>query len=114
MKLLMNLKYFLKKSKKFDDFDMRVAFRLSKQVIILEPKEEKVFTTLINFPNYMSRYFELQNKGTYFFQISLNNPNNAISKYFEKIVDNDKKQYSIFSGQVFSNKVPLIYEVHNN
>ncbi|MPS64003.1 MAG: hypothetical protein DI622_04990 [Chryseobacterium sp.] len=107
-------KFSKKNSKKFDEFDMRVAFRLSKHIIILKPKEEKVFTTLINFPNYMSRYFELQNKGTYLFQISLNNPNNAISKYFEKIVDNDKKQILVFTGQIFSNKVPLIYEVHNN
>lgn len=71
-----------KKSKKFDDFDMRVAFTLSKQVIILEPKEEKVFTTLINFPNYISRYFNLKNNEIYLFQISLNNPSNIISKYF--------------------------------
>lgn len=63
---------------------MRVAFRLSKQVIILEPKEEKVFTTLINFPNYISRYFNLKNNEIYLFQISLNNPSNIISKYFEK------------------------------
>ncbi|KFF08294.1 hypothetical protein [Chryseobacterium luteum] len=99
--------------KTFDDYEMKIAYRISKKTITLKPKEEKTFITQIDFPYYRGRYFNLKNKSTYFFQISLQNPNEIISKYL-KVLGHKGETSSIFTGQIYSNKIPLIYEVYNN
>ncbi|MBW8361665.1 MAG: hypothetical protein K0M56_05695 [Kaistella sp.] len=100
-----------KYSKLFDENDLRVAYRISKNIIHLKPKETKVFKTRVNFPGYRSRYYALVNKGKYYFQMSLNNPAEIILKYSE-IISSDNVR--IYTGQIYSNKVPLVYEVYNN
>ncbi|CEJ68351.1 hypothetical protein BN1195_00634 [Chryseobacterium oranimense G311] len=101
--------------KEYDEYEMKIAYRISKNIIILKPKEKKIFSTKVNFPNYMGRYFNMANSKDYYFQISLQNPHEFISKYYKVLQNKDKQRdFTIFTGQIFSNKIPLVYEVYNN
>lgn len=101
--------------KEYDEYEMKIAYRISKKIIILKPKEKKIFSTKVNFPSYMGRYFNMTNSKNYYFQISLQNPHELISKYYKVLQNIDKQMnFTIFTGQIFSNKIPLIYEVYNN
>ncbi len=63
----------------------------------------------------MGRYFNMANSKDYYFQISLQNPHEFISKYYKVLQNKDKQRdFTIFTGQIFSNKIPLVYEVYNN
>lgn len=101
-------------AKNFDEHEMRATYRISKKIITLKPKEEKTFVTQINFPYYRGRYFNLKNKSIYSFQISLQSPNEIISKYIKVLEAVEGKNNLIFTGQIYSNKIPLVYEVYNN
>lgn len=107
-------KFSLQYSKFYNDYDLSIPYRMSKNIVFLKPKETKVFTTKVNFPNYMRRYYKMLNKRKYFFQISLNNPKEIISKYFKAMPNFSKKDIKVFTGQIISNKVPLVYEVYND
>lgn len=100
-------------SKLFNEKDLEIAFRISKNIIKLNPGEEKYFSTSVNFPAYKSRYIELKNKSEYYFQISLQTPKEIVEKYYQPIKEKNNDEV-IFVGQVFSNKTPLIYEVYND
>lgn len=100
-------------SKLFNDEDLEIAFRISKNVIKLKPGEEKFFFTKVNFPSYKSRFIDLKNKSEYYFQMSVQIPKDIIGKYYQPIREKNNKD-SIFVGQIFSNKVPLHYEVYND
>lgn len=100
-------------SKLFSEEDLEIAFRISEKVIILKPGEERYFSTKVNFPSYKSRFIDLKNKSEYYFQISLQSPKEIVEKYYQPIRDKNNKD-SIFVGQIFSNKIPLIYEVYND
>ena len=97
----------------YDDYEMIRAFRVSKNIVTLKPNETKYFATKVNFPNYKMRYYEMENKKKYFLQISINNPLKFSKKYTEKILGNSEKKFSIFTGKITSNPIPLIYEVYN-
>lgn len=101
--------------KEYDEFEMKIAYRISKKIIIIKSKEKKIFSTKVNFPSYMGRYFNMENSKDYYFQVSLQSPQELISKYY-KVLQNKNKELKpiIFTGQIFSNKIPLIYEVYNN
>lgn len=101
-------------SKFYDDYDMRVAYRISKNIVQLKPKETKLFRTDVNFPRYRLRYYNMVNKGKYYFQIGLHNPKEYAKKYLEVLLADKNEEFEIFTGQIFSNKIPLIYEVYNN
>lgn len=98
----------------FDEYEMEIAYRISKKIVNLKPKEKKIFVTKVNFPNYKGRYFNLKNKSNYFFQISLQNSNEDISKYYKVITNTSEKVFSVFTGQIYSNKIPLVYEIYNS
>ena len=100
-------------SKLFSSEDLEIAFRISENVIKLKPGEEKYFSTKVNFPSYKSRFIDLRNKSEYYFQISVQIPKEIIEKYYQPIKEKNNKDL-IFVGQIFSNKVPLHYEVYNN
>lgn len=101
--------------KEFDEYEMKIAYRISKNIIIIKPNEKKTFSTKINFPSYMGRYFNMENSGNYYFQIGLQNPQEIISKYYNVLHHKNKEQkFTIFTGQISSNKIPLIYKVYNN
>ncbi|HCA08444.1 hypothetical protein [Chryseobacterium sp.] len=117
--LYLNSKEFQKFRKQFfkeyDEYEMKIAYRISKNLIILKPKEKKFFSTQVNFPNYMGRHFNMVNSKNYYFQISLQNPQELISKYYKVLQNKDKERdFTIFTGQIYSNKIPLIYVVYNN
>ncbi|MGI9652010.1 hypothetical protein [Chryseobacterium sp. RLHN22] len=97
----------------FNSTEIKIAYRISKKIVKLNPKEEKTFVTTINFPNYKSRFFHLNNKIKYKFQISLHVPKEIISKYYQAIIQKEDKKIHIFSGNLLSNKIPLVYEVYN-
>lgn len=100
-------------SKLFNEKDLEIAFRISKNIIKLNPGEEKYFSTSVNFPTYKSRYIELKNKSEYYFQIGLQTPKEIVEKYYQPIKEKNNDEVT-FVGQVFSNKIPLIYEVYND
>lgn len=96
----------------FSDADLEIAFRISKNIITLKPGEEKYFSTKINFPSYKSRYLNMKNKSEYYFQISLQSPKDIVEKYYQPIKEKNNKEI-VFVGQIFSKKIPLVYEVYN-
>lgn len=100
-------------SKLFCQQDLEIAFRISKKIVKLQAREEKYFSTRIDFPAYKSRSFDLKNKSEYYFQISLQIPKGIVEKYFNPIKDKNNGEV-VFVGQIFSNKIPLIYEVYND
>lgn len=100
-------------SKLFSEEDLEIAFRISKNIIRLKPEEERYFSTKINFPSYKSRFIDLKNKSEYYFQISVQTPKEIVEKYYQPIKNKNNKD-SIFVGQIFSQKIPLIYEVYND
>lgn len=100
--------------KEYDEYEMKIAYRISKNIIIIKSKEKKIFNTKVNFPSYKGRYFNLKNSKDYYFQISLQNPQEIISKYFSVLRNKNKEeQFTIFTGQISSNKIPLVYKVYN-
>ncbi|MFZ4927685.1 hypothetical protein [Chryseobacterium sp. Mn2064] len=92
--------------------DITAAYRVSKCILYLKAGEKKIFTTQVDFPGYKGRAFDMKNKNIYYFQISLNSPKDLISQYYTKEKRNKKNDYTVFTGQVFSNKVPLIYHMY--
>ncbi len=100
-------------SKLFTEEDLKIAFRISENVIKLKPGEEKYFSTEVNFPSYKSRFIDLKNNTEYYFQISLQTPKEIVEKYYQPIRDKNSKDF-VFVGQIFSNKIPLVYEVYND
>lgn len=100
-------------SKFFSQPDLEIAFRISKRFVKLQPQEEKYFSTRIDFPTYKSRFVDLKNKSEYYFQMSLQIPKDIIEKYFQPIYKKNNEEV-IFVGQIFSNKIPLHYEVYND
>lgn len=100
-------------SKFFSHQDLEIAFRISKKIVKLKPQEEKYFSTRVNFPAYKRRFIYLKNKSEYYFQISLQTPKEIVEKYYQPIRNINNKD-SIFVGQIFSNKIPLIYKVYND
>lgn len=101
-------------AKKFDEYDLKVAYRVKKIIVHLKPEEKRMFTTKINFPMYRGKYFDFKNKESYYFQISLNNPKEIIEKYEEVLKKYSKENETIFIGEIISNKIPLVYEVYND
>ena len=97
----------------YDDYELIRAFRISKKIVKIKSGEMKVYSTKVNFPLYKVRSFQMENNKKYYFQVSLNNPIQLSKKYTEKILGVEKMQFSIFSGRIKSNKVPLIYKVYN-
>lgn len=95
-----------------NDWDPKVLCRFSKLIVHFKPKEEKVFSAKVNFPNYKGRTYNLKNKEIYYFEMSISNPLEYVEAYLNLIPKN-KKKYMIFTGKLYSNKVPLIYEVYN-
>jgi len=106
-------KFYKAYSKVFSKHDIEIAFRLDKKIKVLKPGEEKYFSVEVNFPKYRRRYIDLKNHHPYYFQISLNTPKEIIEKYYLKTHNKYSKDI-IFTGQIFSNKVPLLYEVYND
>ncbi|SEH34692.1 hypothetical protein SAMN05421593_2701 [Chryseobacterium culicis] len=101
--------------KEYDEYEMKIAYRISKKIIIIKSKEKKTFGTKVNFPSYMGRYFNMENSKDYYFQVSLQNPQEIMSKYYSVLHNKDKEQqFTIFTGQIYSNKIPLVYKVYNN
>lgn len=100
-------------SKLFNDRDLEIAYRVNKNIIKLKSGEKKYFSTRVDFPAYKSRSVYLKNKSEYYFQISLQIPKDIVEKYYKPIRDKNKNDV-IFVGQIFSNKIPLIYEVYND
>ncbi|QQV01646.1 MULTISPECIES: hypothetical protein [Chryseobacterium] len=105
-------KFKQKYSKIFNKQDLEFAFRISQKIIKLKPGEEQYFSTIVNFPSYKSRFIDLKNKSEYYFQISLQLPNEIIKELYNPI--KEKNNDVVFTRQIFSNKIPLIYEVYNN
>lgn len=100
-------------NKIFDESEVEVAYRISSKILKLKPGEEKKFSTRVNFPSYRRRYIDLKNKSEYYFQISLQIPKEIVDKYY--LPSRDKKDNeTVFTGQIFSQKIPLIYEVYND
>lgn len=97
----------------FDKSEIEVAYRISSKILKLKPGEEKYFSTRVDFPRYRRRYIDLKNKSEYYFQISLQIPKEIVDRYYAPIKDEEDNNI-IFVGQIFSNKVPLIYEVYND
>ena len=97
----------------FDKSEVEVAYRISSKILKLKPGEEKYFSTRVNFPRYRRRYIDLKNKSEYYFQISLQIPKEIVEKFYTPIKDKSNDE-EIFVGQIFSNKIPLIYEVYND
>ena len=63
----------------------------------------------------MGRYFNMENSKDYYFQVSLQNPQEIMFRYYSVLHNKDKEQqFTIFTGQIYSNKIPLIYKVYNN
>lgn len=100
-------------SKLFSQLDLEIAFRISKRFVKLQPHEEKYFSTRIDFPTYKSRFIDLKNKSEYYFQMSLQIPKDIVEKYFQAIYKKNDEEV-IFVGQIFSQKIPLHYEVYND
>ncbi|MDF2553089.1 MAG: hypothetical protein K0R77_2364 [Chryseobacterium sp.] len=100
-------------SKFFSRQDLQIAFRISKKIVKLKPLEEKYSSTKVNFPAYKRRFIDLKNKSEYYFQMSLQIPKCIVDKYYQPIRAKNNKD-SIFVGQIFSNKIPLIYKVYND
>ncbi|WFB66419.1 MULTISPECIES: hypothetical protein [Chryseobacterium] len=101
--------------KEYDEYEMKIAYRISKKIIIIKSKEKKTFSTKVNFPSYMGRYFNMENSKDYYFQVSLQNPQEIMFRYYSVLHNKDKEQqFTIFTGQIYSNKIPLIYKVYNN
>lgn len=99
-------------SKLFSEDDLEIAFRINENIIKLKPGEERVFSTKVNFPSYKSRHLNMKNKSEYYFQISLQIPKEIVEKYFQPTYKKNDDEV-VFVGQVFSNKIPLVYEVYN-
>lgn len=106
-------KFSRKFSKVFNKNEMKIAYRISNKIVKLKQGEEKYFSTVVNFPKYMRRYIDLKNKSEYYFQISLQIPKDIVEKYFQPIYKKNDEEV-IFVGQIFSNKIPLHYEVYND
>jgi len=102
-----------KYSKLFNDDELKIAYRLSKNSIELKAHDERLFVTKIDFPFYKSKYVELKNKKKYEFQISLDSSKTIIDQYFLIISKEVCKDCKIFTGKILSNKVPLLYDVYN-
>ena len=104
-------------SKKFDtlynEYELVRAFRISKKIVKIKSGETKVFSTKVDFPLYKIRSFEMENNKNYSFQVSIYNPIQLSKKYTEKILENEDKQLTIFTGRISSNKVPLVFKVYN-
>lgn len=97
----------------FDKSEVEVAYRISSKILKVKPGEEKFFSARVNFPRYKRRYIDLKNKSEYYFQISLQIPKEIIEKFYNPIKEKTNDE-EIFVGQIFSNKIPLIYEVYND
>jgi len=54
----------------------------------------------------------LKNKSEYYFQISLQIPKEIVDKYYLPTRHKNDTE-TVFVGQIFSQKIPLIYEVYN-
>lgn len=100
-------------SKLFSERDIEIAYRVNKNIINLKSGEVKYFSTRVDFPAYKSRSVDLKNKSEYYFQMSLQVPKDIVEKYFQPIYKKNDNEV-IFVGQIFSNKIPLHYEVYND
>lgn len=100
-------------SKLFKETDLEIAYRVNENMIKLKSGEEKYFSTRVDFPAYKRRSVNLKNKSEYYFQISLQIPKEIIDKYYLPTRhENDNE--TVFVGQIFSQKIPLLYEVYND
>lgn len=97
----------------FNKSEAEIAFRMSSKILKLKPGEEKYFSTRVNFPRYRRRYIDLKNKSEYYFQISLQIPKEIVDKYYLPTRHKNDSE-TVFTGQIFSQKIPLIYEVYND
>ncbi|MCS3529349.1 hypothetical protein [Chryseobacterium sp. JUb7] len=106
------------KIKSKDLTEILISYKIFQKTKILQPKQSKSSCTNVNFPFYIAssypsvKIYELENNLPYFFQILLNIPKEIIDKYFVMPKDSSK-DVKIFTGTVYSNKVPLVYKVYN-
>src|SRR5690606_19395848 len=83
----------------YNGWDPKVLCRISKLIIHLKPKEEKVFRTKVNFPEYRGRIYNLKNNHIYHLEISISNPVEYVEAYFNLIPKN-QKAYKVFTGKL--------------
>lgn len=100
-------------SKLFNEEVLEIAYRINENIIKLKSGEEKFFSTRVDFPAYKSRSVDLKNKSEYYFQISLQCPKEIVEKYFLPTYKKNDEEV-VFVGHIFSNKIPLHYEVYND
>ena len=105
-------KFKRKFNKIFNKNDIEVAFGINSRILKLKPEEVKYFSTRVDFPRYRRRYIDLKNKSEYYFQISLQIPKEIVDKYYLPTRHKNDTE-TVFVGQIFSQKIPLIYEVYN-
>lgn len=96
--------------------DINTSYWIAKNTFLLAPKSSKKFFTKVLFPHYYAPsdngtiVYDLKNNSKYYFQIFLQAPKDIIDEFF-MIPDNNYKDAKIFRGIIYSNKVPLLYNV---
>ncbi|MCS3868236.1 hypothetical protein J3D55_001152 [Chryseobacterium ginsenosidimutans] len=108
-----------KYTKRNDLRDINISYWILKNTFLLAPKSSKKFCAKIIFPHYYAPsdnrtiVYDMKNNGEYYFQIFLQNPEDIVDQYFV-IPDAKYKDAKIFRGIIYSNKVPLLYNVNEN
>lgn len=97
-----------------ETYDLRLLYKISKNVISFRPNETKKFCTKINLPYYISpedvspKFYELNPNDKYEIQLNLQLPS-AYIKELQKLLKKSAIKYNLYSGIITSSKINFQY-----